>query len=89
MPKSQYINPEDLRKYGKITFEEISCNAYRKTVEEEREIFSDSDLIHIFRDMSYIRNIEKMLLCIKDDGDRKSTRLNSSHSAKSRMPSSA
>ena len=33
--------------------------------------------------------IAKVCTYLADNGDRKSTRLNSSHSAKSRMPSSA
>ena len=35
------------------------------------------------------RNMERMLFWVDDDIDRKSTRLNSSHSGESRMPSSA
>ena len=35
MPKSLYIDPEAVRKSGKITFEDIPMNVYQKTVKDE------------------------------------------------------
>ena len=32
MPKSQFVDPVELRKAGKITFEDIDVNVYHKTL---------------------------------------------------------
>ena len=51
---------------------------YEKSAEEFRSIFGDSEQLRYFSaDFSYLST------------DRKSTRLNSSHERRSRMPSSA
>lgn len=65
MPKSQYLDPIELRKPGKITFKDIPVNQYDKSVEEEKQNFSESDFLRIFRDMSIIREFETMLNLIK------------------------
>lgn len=69
MPKNQYINPNEVRKAGQITFKPIPVNQYNKTVEEEKENFSNDDLIRIFRDMVIIREFETMLNLIKTRGE--------------------
>ena len=69
MPKNQFINPEEVRKAGEITFKPIPVNQYNKTVEEEKANFSNEDLIRIFRDMVIIREFETMLNLIKIRGD--------------------
>ncbi|HBL73592.1 MAG: dehydrogenase [Bacteroidetes bacterium GWF2_42_66] len=69
MPKIQFINPEEVRKAGEITFNPIPVNQYNKTVEEEKANFSNEDLIRIFRDMVIIREFETMLNQIKIRGD--------------------
>ena len=44
---------------------------------------------HAILDMRDMSSMGRTHSCILDKGDRKSTRLNSSHLARSRMPSSA
>ena len=65
MPKSQYINPADVRKPGEIKFNPIPVNQYSKTVEEEKKNFSNEDLVRIYHDMVVIREFETMLNLIK------------------------
>jgi 2-oxoisovalerate dehydrogenase E1 component len=65
MPKNQFLDPDLLRKPGKITFGTIPVNRYTKTMAEERNNFSDDDLIRIYRDMVIIREFESMLNSIK------------------------
>ncbi len=43
-------------------------NAYRRTVAEELEIFSASELLHIWQDMCAIREFETILQEIKTKG---------------------
>ena len=65
MPKSQLMDPNQLRKSGFITFTDIPVNQYTKTVDEEKANFSNSDFIRIYRDMALIREFETMLYAIK------------------------
>lgn len=69
MPKVQYINPEEVRKPGQIEFKPIPVNQYNKTVEEEKENFSNDELVQIFHDMVVIREFETMLNLIKTRGE--------------------
>lgn len=65
MPKSQYVDPNELRKAGKITFGTIPVNQYKKTLKEERKNYSDADLIGIYQDMQFIREFETMLFSVR------------------------
>lgn len=65
MPKSQFLDPNELRKSGWIKFNDIPVNQYSKTVEEEKSNFSTEDFLRIYRDMSIIREFETMLNLIK------------------------
>jgi 2-oxoisovalerate dehydrogenase E1 component len=65
MPKSQFLDPDLLRKPGKIAFGTIPVNRYNKTMADERINFTDDDLIRIYRDMVTIREFESMLNDIK------------------------
>jgi 2-oxoisovalerate dehydrogenase E1 component len=65
MPKSQNIDPKDLRKAQFIEFGKIPVNQYNKTIADEKKNFSTEDLIRIFRDMVIIREFETMLNLIK------------------------
>ncbi len=65
MPKSQYMDPNELRKSGYITFTDIPVNQYNKTLAEEKKIFSTEDFLRIYHDMATIREFETMLLDIK------------------------
>ena len=68
MPKSQFVDPVELRKAGKITFEDIDVNVYNKTVKEERKNYSDDDLKRIYRDITILREFESMINQIKLQG---------------------
>jgi 2-oxoisovalerate dehydrogenase E1 component len=65
MPKDQLIDPAKVRKPGSVIFGTIPVNVYNRSVEEERDSFSDDDLIRIYRDMYIIREFEGMLHEIK------------------------
>jgi 2-oxoisovalerate dehydrogenase E1 component len=65
MPKSQNINPRDVRKPGFIEFGKIPVNQYNKSLEEERKNYSVDDFIRIYHDMVVIREFETMLNLIK------------------------
>ena len=65
MPKSQFISPEEIRKSGTLSFQDIDLNKYNKTIEEEKANFSNDDFMRIYRDMAYIREFESMLYLIK------------------------
>lgn len=65
MPKSQFIDPKDVRKPGKLTFGTIPVNQYSKSLEEEKKNFSNEDFVRIYRDMVIIREFENMLNEIK------------------------
>lgn len=65
MPKNQNIDPKIVRKPEFIEFGKIPVNQYNKTIEQERENYSDEDFIRIYRDMVIIREFETMLNLIK------------------------
>ncbi len=65
MPKSQFIDPKDIRKPGKLTFGTIPINQYSKSIADEKNQFSTADFVRIFRDMVIIREFENMLNEIK------------------------
>ncbi len=65
MPKSQFVDPKEIRKSGWITFKDIPVNQYNKTIEEEKTNFSKEDFLRIYRDMAIIREFETMLNLIK------------------------
>jgi 2-oxoisovalerate dehydrogenase E1 component len=68
MPKSIAIRPEDVRKSGQVKFSPIPVNKYSKTIKEEKERFSNADLVRIYRDMAVIRAFESMLNEVKIKG---------------------
>jgi 2-oxoisovalerate dehydrogenase E1 component len=65
MPKSQFIDPKDIRQPGKITFGSIPVNQYKKSIADEKKNFSTEDFIRIYRDMVIIREFENMINEIK------------------------
>jgi len=65
MPKSQFIDPNVMRKSGKITFTDIPVNQYNKSVADEKANFKTEDFLRIYRDMAIIREFETMLNSIK------------------------
>ncbi|MDD6309324.1 MAG: thiamine pyrophosphate-dependent enzyme [Clostridia bacterium] len=68
MTKSLFMDPNELRKPGKVTFTDIPVNQYNKTIEEEKENFSKEDFLRIYRDMRIIREFETMLYLVKTTG---------------------
>ena len=65
MPKSQFIDPKQVRKAGFIKYEKTPVNQYNKTIEEEKANYSNADFMRIYRDMGIIREFETMLNSIK------------------------
>ncbi|NQU75686.1 MAG: dehydrogenase, partial [Planctomycetes bacterium] len=65
MPKTQPINPEQVRRSGVIEFKPIPINQYKKTVKQDAANYSKQDLLRIQRDMAIIRSFENMLNEIK------------------------
>ncbi|HYE82092.1 MAG TPA: thiamine pyrophosphate-dependent enzyme [Clostridia bacterium] len=69
MPKSLFIDPNEVRKSGWIKFTDIPVNQYSRSIEEERDNYSREDFLRIYRDMSIIREFETMLNLIKTTGE--------------------
>ncbi len=65
MPKSQMLDPVQLRKPGFVEFKPIPINQYAKTLKDELQRYSAEDLLRIHRDMVLIRTFESMLNDIK------------------------
>ena len=65
MPKSQYIDPKKVFQPGYIHFEDIPVNQYSKSLDEEKALYSKTDMMRIYRDMRIIREFETMLNEIK------------------------
>lgn len=65
MPKSQFIDPNEVRKSGWVKFNDIPVNQYNKSIIDEKENFSTEDFLRIYRDMAIIREFETMLNLIK------------------------
>ena len=63
MPKSQYIDPKEMRKAGEITFTPIPVNQYKKTIKEELKAknFTKDDLKRIYHDMVVIREFDRRI----------------------------
>lgn len=76
MPRSQFIDPAEVRKSGYIKFQDIPVNQYNKTIDEEKSNFSTEDFLRIYRDMSIIREFETMLNTIKTTGEYKGVKYN-------------
>jgi 2-oxoisovalerate dehydrogenase E1 component len=69
MPKTQFIDPKEIRKPGFISFKEIPVNQYNRTLAEEADNYSTDDFVRIFRDMYIIREFETMLNLVKIRGE--------------------
>jgi 2-oxoisovalerate dehydrogenase E1 component len=65
MPKSQMLDPVQLRKPGFIEFKPIPVNQYGRTIKEEQQRYTGADLLRMHRDMVFIRTFETMLNDIK------------------------
>ena len=69
MPKTQFINPSDVRKAQTLELGSIPVNTYKKGVKDEMDHFSREDLVRIYRDMLIIREFETMLNLVKTTGE--------------------
>lgn len=76
MPKSQFIDPKDVRKPGFIEFEKIPVNQYQKTVKDEKGNFTNEEFKAIYHDMALIREFETMINLIKTKGEYNGTAYN-------------
>ena len=69
MSKQLFVDPVELRKKGKIHFEDILVNQYDKTIEQEKKNFSKDDFVRIFNDIAVLREFESMINSIKIKGE--------------------
>ena len=76
MPRSQFIDPNEVRKSSTISFRDIPVNRYHKTIEDEKSNFSADDFLRIYRDMALIREFETMIHTIKTTGEYNGIRYN-------------
>jgi 2-oxoisovalerate dehydrogenase E1 component len=76
MPKSQYIDPKEVRKASEIKFKPIKVNQYKKSVEEEKKNFSTDDFKRIYHDMAVIREFETMINLIKTTNEYEGVQYN-------------
>ncbi len=65
MPKSIFIDPNALRKKGRVEFADVPVNVYDKSIKEETANFTKDEFLSVFRDMAIIREFETMLNSIK------------------------
>ncbi|MBL0156839.1 MAG: dehydrogenase [Bryobacterales bacterium] len=65
MPKSIILEPRELLAPGRIHCYDIDVNAYDKTVEQERALFTEDELLAVWQDMAAIREFETILNEIK------------------------
>ena len=83
-------NKESIKQYGKTIFEKIELDNNNKLVSGVEPMFKNNTLEEVRQRVGSRGWETKQDILYRDwETDRKSTRLNSSHSAKSRMPSSA
>ncbi|MCQ2387047.1 MAG: thiamine pyrophosphate-dependent enzyme [Clostridia bacterium] len=69
MSKQLFVDPVELRKPGKIHFDDILVNQYNKSIEDEKKNFSNDDFVRIFNDMAILREFESMINSIKIKGE--------------------
>ncbi len=71
MPKTQNIDPREVRKPSFIEFGKIPINQYSRSIDEEKDNFTTEDFIRIYHDMVIIREFETMLNLIKTTNEYK------------------
>ena len=69
MTKSLVYNPAEVSAASEISFSPIPVNQYKKSLKDERDTFSDDDLVRIYRDMLVLHNFEDMLNKIKTQSE--------------------
>lgn len=70
MSKQLFIDPNKVRKPGKVELNSIPVNQYKKTAVEElaEGNFTKEELLNIYHDMALIREFETMLYTVKTTG---------------------
>lgn len=76
MPKSEFIDPNQVRQPGFIEFQAIPVNQYQKTVKDERNNFSNGEFKAMYHDMVLIREFETMINLVKTKGEYNGTPYN-------------
>ncbi len=76
MPKIQFVDPEEMKRSGYVSFENIPVNQYDRTVEQEKTNFSTEDFLRIYRGMTIIREFEMMMHLLKTTGEYHGIRYN-------------
>ncbi len=69
MSKQLFVDPIEMRKKGKIHFEDILVNQYDKKIEDEKKNYSKEDFVRIFNDIAVLREFEEMINSIKIKGE--------------------
>jgi 2-oxoisovalerate dehydrogenase E1 component len=68
MPKSQLIDPKDVRKPEIVKISDIPVNQYKSDINKEIELYGKERLVRIWYDMVTIREFETMLNTFKTQG---------------------
>lgn len=68
MPKSIIVEPKKAFAKGAIQFSDIPVNAYSKSMDEEKAVYSTQDFLSMWQDMCAIREFETILNEIKTKG---------------------
>lgn len=76
MPKCIEIKPEVVFAKDEIEFKPIKINAYKKSIDEEKKLFSKDDFKAIYHDMCLLREFETILDKIKKEGAYKGIEYN-------------
>ena len=61
MAKQIFIDPNERRKPGEVTFQDIPVNQYQKRMKDVRDEYTDEELKNILYDMLSIREFETMM----------------------------
>jgi len=69
MPKSQLIDPSQIRKSSTISFTDIPVNQYQVPFDDEVKKLGAENIMRICRDMMIIREFETMLNLVKTTGE--------------------
>lgn len=68
MPKSQIVDPKQVRKAQVLKLPEIPVNQYKLPLAKERKRYGDPRLVGVLEDMLIIREFETMLQKVKLEG---------------------
>ncbi|MBE7091491.1 MAG: dehydrogenase [Clostridiales bacterium] len=68
MPKTQFLDPNEILKKGEVSFPKIPVNAYEGNGEKELSVFGKSAFVEIYRQMCVIRAFETRLDELKKFG---------------------